>query len=99
MASDNDVLINSKIVYWGLVLIKMWLRLSEKNRKHTSFWATGNTMCVFDGKTWACMLSNSFSHLKLEQTLHALWVINNTKMGQSHPYKYNYIHIIQLSTN
>ena len=51
------------------------------------------------GKLGLCMLSHSFSYLQLEQTLHALWVINNTKMGQSHPYKYNYIHIIQLSTN
>ena len=56
--------------------------------------------CVYlMGKRGLCMLSHSFSYLQLEQTLHALWVINNTKMGQSHPYKYNYIHIIQLSTN
>ena len=50
--TDNDVLINSKIVYEGLVLIKMWLRLSEKNRKHPSFGASSKKMCVFDGKTW-----------------------------------------------
>ena len=56
--------------------------------------------CVYlMGKLGLCMLSHSFSYLQLEQTLHALWVINNTKMWQSHPYKYNFIHIIQLSTN
>ena len=78
--TDNDVLINSKIVYWGLVLIKMWLRLSEKNRKHPSFGASSKKMCVFDGKTWTFgrMLGQSVSYLQLEQTLYALWITNNT---------------------
>ena len=76
--------INSKIVYKGLVLIKMWLRLSEKNRKHPSFGASGKKMCVFDGKTWTFgrMLGHSVSDLQLEQTLYALWITNKTKMGQ-----------------
>ena len=41
-------------------------------------------MYVFDGKTWTFgrMLGHSVSDLKLEQTLYALWITNNTKMGQ-----------------
>ena len=41
-------------------------------------------MCVFDGKTWVFgrMLGHSVSDLKLEQTLYALWITNNTEMGQ-----------------
>ena len=90
--TDNDDLINSKIVYWG----------SGCLRKTGNIPVFGQQViqCVYlMGKLGLCMLSHSFSYPQLEQTLHALWVINNTKMGQSHPYKYNYIHIIQLSTN
>ena len=62
----------------------MWLQLFEKNRKHPSFGVSGKKMCVFDGKTWAFgrMLGHSVKDLKLEQTLYALRITNNTKMGQ-----------------
>ena len=77
----------------------MWLLLSEKNNEHPSY-GLQVIKCVYLMGKLGLLLGHSFRlQFQLEETLYALWITNNTKMGQLHPYQYNYIHIIQLTTN